>query len=117
MVAIALANGAVREAGLRRRFGEPRARQISTVLLLVFFALYMAAIFRVWPLASARQAVAVGMLWLALTLAFETTLARLVSRLSWSEMLAEYNLLAGRLWLLVPLWVALAPYLFFRGKW
>jgi uncharacterized membrane protein len=117
MVAIAVANGVVRETGLRRRFSEPRARQISTMLLVLFFSIYMAAIFRLWPLASAKQAVQVGALWLVLTLAFEVALGRFLSHLSWSQILAEYNVLAGRLWLLVPLWIALAPYLFFRGKW
>ena len=51
---------------------------------------------------------------LALTLAFESLLGRFVSGLSWREMLAEYNLAAGRLWVLVPISVAAAPYVFFR---
>lgn len=117
MVAIALANGALREGVLRRRLSEPRVRQLSTVLLIFFFAIYMAAIFHAWPLASAGQAAAVGALWLALTLAFEFGLGRLVSHRTWPELLAEYNLLAGRWWILVPIWVAVAPYLFFRAKW
>jgi hypothetical protein len=29
-------------------------------------------------------------------------------------MLAEYDLPSGRLWALVPLWIAVAPYLFYR---
>lgn len=116
MVTIAVANGAVREAGLKRWMSETRARQLSTVLLILFFALYMAAIFRLWPVDSARQARAVGAAWLALTLAFELGLGRWVSHRSWSQMLAEYNLLAGRLWLLVPLWVAIAPYVFYRWQ-
>jgi hypothetical protein len=116
MMAIAVANGAVREAGLKRWLGEPRARQLSTLLLILFFGLYMAAVFRLWPIDSARQAAGVGALWLALTLAFEFGLGRFVSRFSWRQMLDEYNLLAGRLWILVPIWVASGPYLFFRWE-
>ena len=116
MVAIAVANGVVREAGLKRWMGEIRARQLSTALLILFFGLYMAAIFRLWPVGSAWRALEVGALWLALTLAFEAGLGRWVSHLSWSQMLAEYNLLRGRLWSLVPLWVAPAPYVFFRWE-
>lgn len=116
MVAIAVANGALREGGLKRWMGEPRARQLSTLLLILFFATYMAAIFRLWPLASVGQAVAVGFAWLALTLAFEFGMGRFVSHLSWSQMLSEYNLLAGRLWPLVPIWVAVAPYAFYRWQ-
>jgi hypothetical protein len=117
MVAIAVANGAVREGGLRHWLGDAAARQVSTLLLLGFFASYMAAIFRLWPLDSSGPALGVGAMWLVLTLAFEFTLGRLVSRLSWSQLLAEYNLYSGRLWVLVPVWVAVAPYVFFRGKW
>ena len=114
MVLIAVANGVLREALLTPRFGELHGRQASTVLLLTLFAVYMALVFRLWPLASARQAIAVGIAWLALTLAFEFALGRFVSGMSWREMLAEYDLTAGRLWVLVPLWVALAPYAFYR---
>ena len=53
-------------------------------------------------------------MWLALTFVFELALGRFVSGLSWSELFAEYNLAAGRLWALVPIWVAVAPYFFFR---
>ena len=57
---------------------------------------------------------AVGALWLVLTLAFEFALGRFVSGLSWREMLGEYDLASGRLWALVPLTVAVAPWLFYH---
>jgi hypothetical protein len=97
MVLIAVGNGVLREALLRPRLGELRARQLSTLLLLGFFAVYFAVVFHLWPLASAYDAVIVGCAWLLLTLAFELGLGRLVSRLPWRDILAEYNLLAGRL--------------------
>jgi 2-hydroxy-6-oxonona-2,4-dienedioate hydrolase len=113
MVFIAVANGALREAWLSPRLGELRGRQFSTLLLLALFTAYMAVVFRAWPIDSARQAAALGLAWLALTLAFEFLLGRFVSGLAWREMLAQYNLAAGRLWALVPLWIAVAPALFF----
>ena len=106
MIAMAVANGAIREAWL-----VPRS--ISTITLIVLFAFYMAWVFRRWPLSSPRQALAVGAIWLALTLAFEFGLGWW-SGASWAQMAADYNLAAGRLWALVPLWVAVAPYVFFR---
>ncbi len=114
MVVIAVGNGAFREAWLRPRLSELYARQASTLLLIVLLAVYIAVIVRIWPLASGRQAAAVGFAWLGLTLGFEFLLGRRVSGLSWQEMLAEYDLAAGRLWVLVPLWVAVAPYVFYR---
>jgi hypothetical protein len=114
MVAIAVANGFFREAWLVPQLGEHTARQISTLLLLVLFAAYIAAVIRLWPPRSRRGALAVGAIWLLLTLAFEFGLGFFVSGLTWRQMLGEYNLAAGRLWILVPLWVAVAPYVFFR---
>ena len=113
MVAIAVANGAAREAWLLPRFGDVLARQISTVSLLVLFAIYIGAVFKLWPLASGRLALGVGLSWLVLTLAFEFGLGHFVSHLTWHEMLAEYDLSSGRLWILVPIWVAVAPYVFY----
>ena len=113
MIAIAVANGAAREAWLLPRFGDALARQISTVTLLVLFAIYIRAVFKLWPLASGRLAAGVGVSWLVLTLSFEFGLGHFVSHLTWRETLGEYDLTAGRLWILVPIWVAVAPYVFY----
>jgi hypothetical protein len=114
MIVIAVANGAFREAWLTPRLGEHRGRQVSTLLLIGLFSVYIATIVEIWPIASSRQALAIGAVWLGLTLAFEFLLGRFVSGLSWRAMLAEYDIAAGRLWVLVPVWVAAAPYVFFR---
>lgn len=113
MIAVAVANGAVREAWLLPRLGDAVARQLSTISLLVLFAIYIGAVFNFWPLGSARLALGVGIAWLALTLAFEFGLGYFVSHLTWRQMLAEYDLSSGRLWILVPIWVAVAPYTFY----
>lgn len=118
MVFIAVGNGVLREAWLSQRFGELRGRQISTLLLIALFAVYVRIIVRIWPIESGRQAATIGLAWLGLTLGFELALGRFVSGLSWREIAAEYNVATGRLWILVPVWVAIAPYIFFRTqKW
>lgn len=114
MVGIAVANGAFREAWLVPQLGEHQGRQASTLLLIVFLVGYVAVVMRIWPAASSRHAAAIGALWLVLTLAFEFLLGRFVSGLSWREMLAAYDLASGRLWALVPLSVAVAPWVFYR---
>ena len=63
------------------------------------------------PPASARQALLIGLFWLALTLLFEFGFGRYRGN-SWEKLLADYNLLEGRLWLLIPAWVAMAPWIF-----
>ena len=71
MLGIAFANGTFRELVLRRHLAEPPANQISTVSLILLFAVYIGFVVRRWPPASRRQAWAIGFLWLGLTLAFE----------------------------------------------
>ncbi len=51
---------------------------------------------------------------LVMTIAFEFLFGRLVSGCSWNDLLHDYNLCAGRVWVLVLIWTAIAPYVFYR---
>jgi hypothetical protein len=113
MLLIAFANGWLREALLRPRLGEDLARPLSTVLLLLFFLCYIALFTRRFRVPAAGTALKGGALWMLLTLAFEFGIGW-YSGLSWETMLGEYRLDEGRLWVLVPLTVGLAPYAFYR---
>ncbi|MBC7936272.1 MAG: hypothetical protein H7Y86_13055 [Rhizobacter sp.] len=53
------------------------------------------------------------MSWLLLTLLLEFGSGRLLGH-SWSKLLEDYNIFEGRLWILILLFTALSPYLFFR---
>jgi hypothetical protein len=50
-----------------------------------------------------------------MTLAFEFGFGRWRGR-SWEQLLEDYNVFEGRLWLLIPLWVMIAPYLFYKWQ-
>lgn len=114
MLGIAFVNGGLREGWIRKHMAELRAHQVSTVLLVLLFAVYIWTVGRAWPPASPGQAWAIGLLWLALTLAFEFLFGHYVSGTAWRALLRDYDLLAGRLWVFVPLWVLIAPSLFYR---
>jgi hypothetical protein len=114
MVAIAVANGVVREAWYGTHLGELHAHQVSTLSALVVLGLYMGWVIRRWRPRSDAQAIGIGVLWLGLTLAFELLFGHYLAGHSWESLAQDYDLLAGRLWPLVPLWVAAAPYLFRR---
>jgi hypothetical protein len=106
---LAVLNGGVRDLFLVRLLDEPQARRLSTMLLLLVLTAYIASLHRRWPLRGARQALAVGATWVSLTLAFEFGFGHYVEGKSWSTLLADYDLLAGRVWVLVPVWTLLAP--------
>jgi hypothetical protein len=110
MVFIAIGNAMVREFGYGKHMSELRAHQVSSVTGIVLFAGYTRLLSLLWPLESARQAVAVGLIWLALTVAFEFLFGHYVAKHSWKRLLRDYNLVEGRLWLLVLLAVSVLPY-------
>ena len=116
MVAIAVVNGTLRQAWYGRHLSELRAHQVSTLTALLLLGLYMRWVIRRWPPRSTAQALGIGGLWLVLTLAFEFLFGHYVAGHSWTRLAADYDLLAGRLWPLVLLWVAMAPYLLARSK-
>jgi hypothetical protein len=108
-VVIAVANGALRELLLTPRLG-PKLGHVASTLLLCAFVLIIAWLLTPWI--GPRQpadAWSVGALWFALTLAFEFLAGHYIFRTSWEKLLTDYNILEGRIWVLVPIITLLAP--------
>lgn len=114
MVFIAIINGMLREFVVARMLPELRAHQLSCVTGILLFSAYTWVISLKWPLKSYKEATAVGLVWLVLTVAFEFTFGHYVAHYSWERLLQDYDVLAGRLWVVVLLAVALLPTLVFR---
>ena len=109
MLALAMLNGTLRAAVTQPLLGETAARALATLILLAALTGYTWWLHRRWPIPTARQAGAIGLTWVAMTLTFEFGWGGLVEGLSWPTMLADYDLTAGRIWALVPIWTAIAP--------
>ncbi len=116
MVVIAILNGMLRESVIRGFLGELASHQLSTLTGAFLFGLYIWAVGRFWELESCKQALAVGLIWLLMTVTFEFLFGHYVAGHSWSRLLQDYNLFAGRVWPLLLAWVTVAPYVFFRLK-
>ncbi|MGO9612087.1 MAG: hypothetical protein ACLPX5_03540 [Dissulfurispiraceae bacterium] len=114
MLLIAIANGAFRQLTFGRVMPELCAHQLSTVIGSVLIGLFIWAIVHLWPPASARQALSIGLAWLSLTVAFEFLFGRFVMHHPWSQLFNDYNVIEGRVWAVFLIWLTLAPYLFFR---
>ncbi|MBF2019770.1 MAG: hypothetical protein IGR93_06620 [Hydrococcus sp. C42_A2020_068] len=114
MVVLAVINAMIREATYGRYVSELRAHQISTATGVLLFGLYIWGLMSLWGIESPKQAIAVGLIWLGLTVAFEFIFGRYVVGHSWSQLLGDYNILAGRVWIVVLIWIAVAPLLFYR---
>jgi hypothetical protein len=111
IVPVAIANGAIRDLFVAPWTGSEPAHVISTITLcLAILALTAMTIWWIRPL-GAVDAVRIGALWLVLTLAFEFLAGHFLFGTSWRRLLADYNVAQGRVWILVPLTTAVAPWL------
>lgn len=61
------------------------------------------------------ELVAIGLGWAAMTVLFEFGFGHYVMGTPWHVLVADYDLLAGRVWVLVPLSMAVFPLLFGRS--
>jgi len=113
MLVIGIGNGALREATFGKVMSGLRAHQLSTLIGAVLMGVFIGFVIQAWPPASSGEALAVGAVWLCLTVAFECFMGLVLRRLPLAEVLADYDLRAGRVWVLFLLWLLVAPWLFF----
>jgi hypothetical protein len=114
MLIVSVANGAVRDFTYGKYMSELHAHQLSTLSGMIFLGAVIFAFVHRWPPASARQALFTGIFWMLLTVVFEFTFFHFVAGHPWAELLANYDLLHGRIWVLLLAWIVIAPYLFYR---
>ena len=114
--ALAIVNGAARELVYKEQVGESTANQISVAPLIALLTLYFWFLQRRWPLATTRDAVAVGAAWAAMSVLFEFGFGHYVDGLTWTRLLADYDLSEGRLLLLLWGTICAGPFLLARRQ-
>lgn len=114
MLLVSVANGAIRDFTYGKYLDELMAHQLSTLSSVVLLGIVIWGFGRLYPPASGRQATLIGLLWMFLTVAFEFLFFHYLGGHSWSVLLANYNVLEGRVWVIVLAWIVIAPYVFFR---
>jgi len=114
MPIIGIMNGVIRQYGYSNALGELRAHQVSTGTGIILFGLYVWALSLIWKIRSSAEAIAIGLIWLTLTIGFEFLFGHYVMKHPWSRLFHDYNLFEGRLWVLVLLWVTVAPCVFYK---
>jgi len=112
---LAVVNGGVREALVRPRFGE-KAGHLSSTVILAAVILIVAGLSKSWiGVRTISEAWLVGAIWLSMTLAFEFLAGHYLFKNPWSKIFADYNTLAGRVWILIPIITVTAMPLAFMG--
>jgi hypothetical protein len=111
LLVLAVINGGVRDAWLSPALGDTIGRAISTVLLALLILLATWLTIRWIGPTTPGQAMTIGASWVGLTLAFEFGVGHYGFGKSWAELLADYDLLRGRVWILVLVTTFVAPLL------
>ena len=106
---LAIVNGAAREFAYKDEVGESAANQISVAPLIALLGLYFWILQRRWPLATTREALSVGAIWVVLSVLFEFGFGHYVEGDSWADLLDNYDVSQGNIWILILLWIAVGP--------
>ena len=112
---IAIFNGILRDLAYSNIVGEHIAHQMSSVILAMVISFYVLALNSKIPLHTTRQAIIVGAVWLVLTIGFEFLLG-LILHVPVEQILADYDITQGHLWLLVLASTFFSPILLLHHK-
>ncbi len=101
LMMLAIANGVFRNSVVSPRIGEHGGHIFSTIsLCLIILIVAWATIGWIGPRTS-RDALQVGVLWVAMTVGFEFLAGHYVFGNPWEKLFADYNVARGRIWILV----------------
>jgi hypothetical protein len=116
LLLLAIANGALREGLIVPRVGTSTGHVLSPIALCAGILLLSWLLIEwVHPVTS-RDAWMIGAVWVVLTLAFEFLAGHYLFGHPWSRLLADYNVLRGRIWVLVLVTTAVAPTIVARAR-
>lgn len=110
-VPVPIINGILREQWYKKILGELGTNITGTLVLSSAFLIYTYLFFRndINDFSN-QQLLLMGLIWLILTLIFEFGMGLIAGR-SWSYMLADYNLMKGRLWPLFLVVLFFSPFI------
>ena len=111
-IPIVFMNAAVRELVYKSFTGELRAHQVSTITGAVAFFLLAFFLLRHYMYNTPNdKLLSIGLMWVALTIVFEFGLGIFVTGASWSEMLYDYNIGQGRIWIFFLVIILITPFI------
>jgi hypothetical protein len=111
LMVLAIINGTVRVNWIIPSTGLTSGLAISTIMLctLITAATWM-SIAWLGP-RTTGDAWSIGLLWLCMTLVFEFGVGHFVFKKPWPELLADYDITRGRIWVLVLITTVMAPWI------
>lgn len=112
---LAILNAIIKNRLYRPYFGDLRAHQASSILLIIIIMVVSFFTFRLFDLnLNDIDALVIGTIWLCLTISFKFFAEHFIFGNSWKDILTDYNILRGRIWILVLFSTFISPYLIIR---
>ncbi len=110
LLVLAIVNAGIREAFYKPKLGDNLGHAISSIIA-IGYTLIITYFFVNYIKVSVTKIdlLLIGALWLTLTVVFEFGFGHYVMGHSWRYLLADYNILKGRLWSLVLLVTFVSP--------
>lgn len=110
-IPVPILNGILRESWYKAKIGELGANIVGVFVLSSIWILYTFLFFKnqIFEFSNSKL-IMTGVLWLFMTLIFEFGMGFAAHR-SWDYMLADYNILKGRLWPVFLIIVVFSPYI------
>jgi len=98
-IPIAILNGSIRNFLYAPYTGELLAHQISTLILITLFILisYLRHA-KLFTTSTFSKLLSIGSFWVFLTILFEFGFGHFIMDNPWSRLIADYNILTGRIW-------------------
>lgn len=110
LIPLMITNGIVRESFYGKTLDELRSHQLSTLTGIMLLLIYTFLVFPWLGIESVHHALKVGGLWVLLTVLFEFAFGHFIAGHSWKRLFFDYNLLAGRVWIVFLIALGLAPW-------
>jgi len=109
---LTIINGIIRNRFYAHVIGEYPAHVISTIIAICFIVIGTYLFLRFIGIEYSNvELLLIGVFWVILTVLFEFVFGHYVVGNSWERLLADYNILDGRLWSLFLLTALISPWL------
>jgi len=109
MVILAIITGTIRQKYILPVTNEQTAHVIGTITFIIIQFLVIYFYVRIKSITNTSTLFTIGIYWVLLTVLFEFVFGHYVLNHSWQKLLADYNIFAGRLWILVLINNLVAP--------
>lgn len=112
LLIMVILNALLREKYYKNKIGDLRAHQLSSMIfILIIFATAYAMLNFLGLEYTFKDLIIAGIIWFSATITFEFIFGHYIMKHSWETLFQDYNILNGRVWILVLIAELIGPIL------